>query len=245
MRAARRLASLAAGCLALSACNSTLRSDLSEFEANQLVVALDSAAIAAQKVPQSGAHDRYRVEVPSAASARALALIDAQHLPKRAAPGLDELYADSGMWTTPDQERARHAAAVAGELSRSIERLQGVIDARVHLALPGPPNALDALPPLPKAAVLIRRLRAAPPVDDAIVRALVAGAVDGLSAERVTVVQVEASAPAIAVPTFVHVGPFVVERNSAATFRALLAAVLGLDLALALTLIWIVQRKRA
>jgi type III secretion protein J len=242
MRARRRLLALAATCWAASACSTTVRSDLSELEANRLLVALDAAAISGTKVAQSGARGRYRVDVPSSASSRALAVIEAQRAPAPA-PGFEALYASSGLWTTPDQERARYAGAVAGELARSLERLEGVIDARVHLALPERPSALDERAAPVKASVLLRRARVAPPVDEALVRTLVSGAVDGLQPERVSVVQVAAAAANVAAPKFVQVGPFAIARDSAFAFKALLAAVLSVDIGLALALIWTVRRR--
>ena len=171
-------------------------------------------------------------------------MLEQLRLPEHAAPGFEQLYAEGGMWTTPDQERARYGAAVAGELSRSIERMPGVVDARVHLSLPGRPTALDAPSAQPRASVLVRHARAAPP-DERAIRALVAGAVEGLSQERVVVVAVAAPAPAIMRPTFVYLGPLAVERSSAGSLKTLLSAALGINLALALALIWVVRRKRA
>src|SRR4051794_3284567 len=90
-----------AACLAVCACNkTTLRSNLSELEANQIVVALDSAAISASKTAQTGSRDYYQVEVATSAAANALAVLETQRLPKRAAPGFDDLYEDNGLWAT-------------------------------------------------------------------------------------------------------------------------------------------------
>jgi type III secretion protein J len=235
---------LVATCLALSACQTTLRSDLSELEANHLLVALDAAAIAGSKVAQSGARDRYQIEVASSSATRALAVLEAQRV-QPAAPGFEQLYTGTGMWTTPDQERARYANAVAGELARSIERLEGVLDARVHLALPAHPQALDERAPEPKAAVLIRRAQRAAPIDEKLVRALVAGAVDGLAPEHVSIAQLPVAVPAITAASYVQVGPFAIERSSAGAFKALLAGSFAIDLGLALALIWAVRRARA
>src|SRR5262249_27458329 len=81
--------------LALGACKTAVRTGLSEREANQLIVALDAAAIGASKETDTGARDRYRVEVMNTDAARAIALLEAQHLPSRAEPGLDALYQDA------------------------------------------------------------------------------------------------------------------------------------------------------
>jgi type III secretion protein J len=102
---------------------------------------------------------------------------------------------------TAAEERASYERAVAGELARSIGTMDGVFSARVHLALPGrdPLAAPEAAPPRPRASVLIRAQGGGPGPCVADVRALVAGAVDGLSAGDVSVV-VTRQAP-IAAPT--------------------------------------------
>jgi type III secretion protein J len=236
---------IAAVCVALCACKTAVRGGLAEREANQLIAALDGAAISASKVAQNGARDRYQVEVPASDAARAIALLEAQRLPKPDEPGIDALYANSSWLATPQEERARWAAATAAELARSLERMQGVLDARVHITPADTERALDAPLPEPKAAVLLRHARSAQAIDESAVRALIAGAVDGLSAERVTVVQVSASAPERTAPALVHVGPIAVSRDSAATLRLLLAVALGLDLLMAIALVILVSRARA
>jgi type III secretion protein J len=233
-----------AASLVLVACRTAVLAGLDEREANQLVAALDAAAIGASKEPEGGARDRYTVEVTSSDAARAIALIEAQRLPHREASGVDALYRESALLATPQEERARWTAATAADLARTLERLPGVLDARVHLTLPEAAPALDAAPPELKAAVLLRSARGAARVDDSSVRALVASAVDGLRPERVTIVQVLADAKAAPAPLLVHVGPLAVSRGSAAALRALLAAALGLDLLMAIALVVLVHRAR-
>jgi type III secretory pathway lipoprotein EscJ len=74
--------------------------------------------------------------------------------------------------------------------------------------------------------VLIKfRHGAARPYDDASVRALVAGAVDGLDAAAVTVVGVPApAAPTSAQTALVRFGPIAVTRGSAWALKLLLGA---------------------
>lgn len=97
------------------------------------------------------------------------------------------------------EEHARWLHALAGELSRSLESIDGVVEARVHLGLP----ATNPLHPggrtAPRAAVLLKcrpsacaGLRALEPG----VRSLVAGAAEGLTADGVAVVIAEGAEPA-------------------------------------------------
>jgi type III secretion protein J len=227
-------------------CKGTLRSGLSEREANQITLALDAAQIAATKVAGQGSDTaRYAVQVPAAEMARALRVLEREKLPRFEAPGFEQLYDDGGLLATPSEERARWAAATAGELSRSLERIAGVADARVHLALDTSSRALDAPEPARKASVLIRRRRGASAVDDTAVRALVAGAVDGLGPDRVTVLQVPSDSDSTPRPAWVRIGPITVTRASTFALKALLGGALALDLLLAVTLVvvWRLHRR--
>ena len=93
--------------------------------------------------------------------------------------------------------------------------------------------------------MLLRREAGSSPVAEPQVRALVAGAVEGLAADQVAVIQSSAPAPRASNPKLVRLGPIEVTRRSATALRALLGAALALDLVLAVALIAVVYRRRA
>jgi type III secretion protein J len=238
---------VAAGLLLLAAgCDAVVRDKLSEAQANQIVVALDAASIAGRKVAGPNRDGSgYRVEVAASELNAALRVLQQQGLPAPDAPDLDRLLQPSGLVATPEEERVRLSAAHAGELARSLERIQGVVNARVHLVLPSALRPLDAAPAPAQAAVLLVRGAGAAAIDETSVRRLVAAAVSGLDPGAVTIVQTQAvQTPQTAVAT-VRVGPFSVRRESAPLLKGVLALALSLDLAMALALIWAVRRKRA
>ena len=228
--------------LTASACRGTLRGGLTEEQANQIAVVLDAAQIAAVKVagPGSGSARRFEVQVATADMSSALRVLERERLPRPEPPGFAELYDDSGLVATPNEERARWAAATAGELSRSLERIAGVLDARVHLTPAEPALALDAPARPVRASVLVRRRAGAPPIDEAAARALVAGAVDGLAAEHVVVIQTESEASARPASALVRIGPISVTRSSAPALKLALGGALVLDvlLAVAVVVLW-------
>lgn len=244
-RAAIALAVLLLGGLGGLACRAPVLSGLAEAEANDVVVTLGAAQIAAQKERDAtGGPHAFRVEVPAAEVARALQALQAAGLPRREPSGLDALERGAGLVATPEEERARLDAATAGELARSLMRLPGVRDARVHLTHPARPAALDQAVTAPKAAVLLLRSPDAPPVPEESVRALLAAAIADLAPEAVAVVQAEASRAPARASEVVAIGPISVPRGSAHTLRALLAAALVLHLLLAAALIAVVARGR-
>jgi type III secretion protein J len=226
------------------ACTGTLRGGLTEDQANQISVALDAAEIATSKVatPGSGSAPRFEVRVASADMPAALRVLEREQLPRPEQPGFADLYGASGLVTTPNEERARWAAATAGELARSLERIAGVVDARVHLTPAEARLALDAAAPPAKAAVLVRRKAGSRPIDERAVRALVAGAVDGLTVEQVVVVQTATEAMPARTPELVRIGPISVARGSALALKLVLGSALALNLLLAVAVVALYRR---
>jgi type III secretion protein J len=237
-------ASLALFTLGALGCDARLASDLSEHQANEVIVALHASGIAAQKEVVAGTRGeaRYAVEVPNGEVGRALALLGAADLPRHDEGGIDEAFAEGGLVPTATEERARLLSALGGELARTIERIDGVVDARVHVALPpARETLLDESPPAPRASVLVKhRLDHAAPDVEAI-RAIVAGAVHDLDATSVAVLVIAAEAPPVA-PALSHVGPITVARRSASLLKGVLVASLGLHVLLASLLVVLLRR---
>ncbi|MCB9596180.1 MAG: secretion protein [Sandaracinaceae bacterium] len=231
--------------LCLLGCQAELSADLDEAQADAIVVALDAADIGAERERQEPSREpaRYRVLVPRADMPAALAVMRDLDLPREREPGWASLFEGSSLVPSAAEERARQAAALGGELGRSLEAMDGVERARVHVALPDSrtrPLDADATPA--HASVLLT-VRAGATVDEGAVRALVAGAVDGLSAPDVTVVTSAARAPAQRASNLTWVGPIAVSRGSAVALKALLGGSLALNLLLAVALV--LSRRRA
>jgi type III secretion protein J len=106
------------------------------------------------------------------------------------------------MVPTPTEEHALYLHALGGELARSIEAIDGVVEARVHLGLQQPdPLRAPGLVAAPRGAVLVKCRPArcgAVRALDAGIRSIVAGAVDGLEVTAVSLVVADASESAVA-----------------------------------------------
>lgn len=232
---------LVATAVLAAACSTPLRSGLSEHEADRLLVLLSNASIAASK-ELDPATRRYRIEVSTLEVDSALRALEAGGALEPSEQSADELLGKASLVPTPAEERARHRLALEAELSATLERIDSVIDARVHLSLPRA-SALDEKPPPASAAVLLRRKHGSTALDEQAARALIAAAVTGLEPPRVSVVQVEAAAPATSAG-LARVGPFSVARASAPWLRAALFVALGLNAVLALLVIATLARAR-
>lgn len=204
---------------------------LDERQANEVLVALEEAGIEAGKVPEDGGEGRFAVTVPAAEAGRARRLLSERALPRDRAPGFAEVFSKGSMVPTPVEEHALLLHALGGELARSVEAVDGVVEARVHLGLPQPDPLRTGSRPPPRAAVLVRCRPSACPAVRALeegIRALVAGAADGLDPAAVAVVVSEAAgAPADGAPPPRRSSPILLGLAGIAAAGALTLAAIG------------------
>lgn len=185
--------------LALAGCASEpLLHGLDEPQANEVLVALDEGGVGAEKRREEGSDGGWLVVVRAEETAAARRILAARELPRPRPPGFGEVFAGGGMVPTPVEEHARYLHALSGELSRSLEALDGVVGARVHLGLPVDDPLRPGERRAPRAAVL---LRCRPEGCAALrgmqegIRSLVAGAADGLAPDSVSILLAEAAPP--------------------------------------------------
>jgi len=123
----------------LAACKEPLYSHLSEKEANDIVGALLAQDIAAEKTP--GEEKTWTVMIAHDDFARAVAVLKAADYPHEPASGLGDVFKKQGLVSSPVEERARLTYALSEEMAATLSRIDGVIVARVHVAL-APPDPL-------------------------------------------------------------------------------------------------------
>ena len=231
---------------AAGGCSAPIAADLAEREANEAVVALEASGVAATKEPDPAHEARWRVTVPRRDAAPAVVALQARGLPRPQAPGVLDALGAGSLVPSRSAEHARLVAGTSGELERSLLGLDGVLAARVHLAVPARDAlSLDPHPLEPSASVLLQHRGATPPVGVADVQRLVAGAVPGLGPERVSVVATPVPNAPGAATGFARLGPISVTPGSLAPLRwvgagALLAQLVILMGAVAL---WVKLRR--
>lgn len=222
--------------LGLTGCETRIQHGLPEHEANRILDVLGRSGVEATKVQEKGRSRKFAICVPRGQESRAIEVLQHHELPRRARPGFGEVFGKSSLVPTALEQQARYLHALSGELSRTLETADGVLEARVHLVLPRrDPLALgDRPPPKPRAAVLLRVQPKRKTLSRDEVRRLVAGSVDHLDPQQIAVVIRPAHKPALR-PTsagLAHVGPISV----AAASRPILKWLLGGGLALVLVL---------
>ncbi|MHA7838238.1 MAG: flagellar basal-body MS-ring/collar protein FliF [bacterium] len=127
--------------------------------------------------------------VPAAQVHEARMRIASRGLPSGGSPGF-ELFDRGSFGVTDFVQKVNYHRALQGELSRSIEQVEGVEKARVQLAIPERKTLLRKDERKPTASV-VTRLRSGWELDPTQVRGivhLVASSVEGLDVDRVTLV---------------------------------------------------------
>ena len=221
--------------LAGVACSTNILHGIDERAANDAARALERAGIGVEKVVEENGGGpataaRFTLRVARGDGARALDLLRALGLPRDRRHGFSETYAQPSLIPTPSEEHARYVDALAGEIERTLEEVDGVGSARVHLVLEeADPLPIDAKPrAAARAAVLLTARPGRPPIAREDVQRLVAGSVAGLDAAAVVVVFTSAPAPADDAPVMTAMGPLRVTPGSRAALIAALVAGLGL-----------------
>jgi type III secretion protein J len=230
------------GGLLLAGCSVPVASNLGEGEANRAVVALEQGGVYASKEPDPINEGRWLLSVARDDAAGAVAVLRQENLPGPETVGVLDALGKGNLVSSRTQEQAKLLVGTAGELEQSLRELDGVLSARVHLAVsPGSALDLEAERPKPTASVLLRHRGASPPISIAAVKELVAGAVPGLSEQAVKVVASSvprsAAAPERSLARF---GPITVTHASLMPMKLLVAAVVLLNLVLVglLALLW-------
>jgi type III secretion protein J len=217
---------------AVVGCNVPVAASLDEDDANRIVRALDRANIDSTKEVDPVSEGKVRVTVARDDVPRALSAMRDEELPRPRPPGVLDSMDKGALVPSQAAEHAQYVAGVAGDLERTLESVDGVLGARVHLNLPEESALREAPVPKATASVLVAHRGSTPPLTTDAVQRLVAGGVAGLAAADVSVVMVSRPAPAArGEAQLAHVGPIAVARSSA---RLLQLALAGLALLVAM-----------
>jgi type III secretion protein J len=170
----------------LAACSrAELYQNLQESTANELLSALLERGIAAEKVNRG--KSGFAVTADKEEQLRALLILRDLGLPKPTHDGLGVIFRKESMMSSPLEEKARFSHAISQELAASCSRLDGVVDARVHVVLREKDVLTGVVTPA-SAAVMLRHTPEAP-VDRYIsqIHSLVLQAVPDVEPDRISV----------------------------------------------------------
>jgi type III secretion protein J len=179
-----------------------LATGLTEAEAREIIVLLHDHGISAdlQEVAREREAPSYTVSVMGGGPAmvQAWRVMQENGLPRAKSNGLQDVYANPGLIPTAAQEKAKLLVGLSGEISRMLNSVVGVVDARVQVVIPDDNPLVDRSQwHPPSASVLFKYQGAKPPLTEAEIKSLVAKGVEGLAPENIAVVfnKVQPKAP--------------------------------------------------
>ncbi|WP_244158538.1 type III secretion system inner membrane ring lipoprotein SctJ [Caballeronia fortuita] len=171
--------------LLLAACKTSLFESIDEDQANRIVAVLSRHGIEGFK--DRNADKTWNVSVDESHAVAATELAGAYALPRGPHANLGELFSRQGLIASPEENHVRYVYGLTQEMAETLEKIDGVLDARVHIVDP-PHDPLMGPAPEPSASVMLRyRSDAGLEQMRSKIRSLVAGAVEGLTPDRVYV----------------------------------------------------------
>lgn len=240
---------------------------IDEREANEIVVFLASKGISAQKLeaPASGAAaagtptNLFNISVSQDQATQAMALLNRYGLPRRQGTNLLALFAGGGLVSSDREETIRYQAGLAEELSNTIRKMDGVLDADVQISFP--PAEATPVPgaPAPKitAAVYVKHQGIMDDPNSHMeikIKRLMAGSINGLAFEDVSVISDRARLADITLQpdgemigakmqqTYVKIWGVVLTKASLVRFRFIFFTLIFLLMALTAGIGWLIYK---
>lgn len=172
--------------LTLSACSEqALYSDLPERQVNEMVAVLQIAGLPAAK--KDLGKGLFSVTIQNRYFADAVEYLRANGYPREQFENLGSVFEKEGFVSSPLEENARLVFALSQEIANTISSIDGVVMARVHLAMPEQ-NPLDEAVKPASASVFIKHRREIDLTSYiSKIKSLVVNGVEGLPYDNVTV----------------------------------------------------------
>jgi type III secretion protein J len=171
--------------LFLTGCKVELYSQLSEKQANAMLSALIHGGVRTTKA--SMGKGLFQIRVEESDLARSITILDAKGLPGDEFATMGDLYKKEGLISSPMEERVRYMFALSQSIAETLTNIDGVLVARVHVALPESDKYSGDFRPT-SASVFIKHHhkysqdRAIPEI-----KRIVESSIEGLSYERIAV----------------------------------------------------------
>ena len=164
-------------------CRSSLFESLDESQANRIVAVLSQHGI--DGVKKRNADKTWSVAVAGRDLVSATEITRDYALPHGGHANLGELFSRQGLISNPGEDQVRYVYGLTQELSETLEKIDGVLVARVHVVQPERDPLMRQVT-APSASVMIR-YRSDYTLDTMRdkIRGLVAGSVEGLAPEHV------------------------------------------------------------
>jgi type III secretion protein J len=172
---------------------------IDEREANEIVVFLASKGIKAEKTASTsetagGTVIIWSIAVEPNETVQAMAYLNQYGLPRKQGTDLLTLFAKEGLMTSDKAEKIRYQAGIEEQLKNTIRKIDGIIDVDVQISFPTTETTAltaETAKPKLKAAVYIKHQGIFDDPNSHLeskIKRLVAGSIDGLDYDSVTVI---------------------------------------------------------
>ncbi|MFA5250584.1 MAG: type III secretion inner membrane ring lipoprotein SctJ [Parachlamydiales bacterium] len=241
--------------LFLTSCheNQSIVNNVDEREANEIIVFLATEGIEAQKlkgaVQETGGSSSsaiWSIQVAPEKSIDAMALLNQQGYPRKKTTTLLELFAKQGLMSTDKEETIRYQSGLEEELTGVIRKIEGVLDASVHISFPQTELIPGAAPAKIKAAVYVKHQGVFDDPNyhlDSKIKRLIASSVEGLCLEDVSIIadksqialaKIKPASDLIAAKArgkeYVSIWSVIMTKSSSARFRTIFFTLIALAL---------------
>ncbi|HBR46476.1 MAG TPA: flagellar M-ring protein FliF, partial [Afipia sp.] len=160
----------------------TLFTDLTYEDSSAIIKDLER-----QGIPYEMKNDGAVIQVPKDKITRLRMKLAEGGLPKGGGIGYEIFDKSDALGSTSFVQNINHLRALEGELARTIKAIDRIQAARVHLVLPERP-LFSRETPEPSASIVLRVRGALEPQQVRAIRHIVASAVNGMKAQRVSIV---------------------------------------------------------
>ena len=185
-------------CLILAGCGTTpVAQDLTQRQANEIVALLSSRGISAVAKRESGGRGLFSVQIPDDRYATAVSLLQEHGLPSEPRTSTRELLTPQGIIpSSREMESMRLDYALASEIEEMLQSHASVAQARCVVRINFVPEGQE-----PSASVVVEERRAAEPLDEAGIAAIVQRAIPGVKRENLSVAISRAADKATELPS--------------------------------------------
>lgn len=187
----------------LTACKEVeVVSQLSQYEANEILVLLHSNGIAAEITKATvQSVTSFGVTVSADDLDRSRSILSKEKMLRPKESGMKDIFAETGFIPTPQEQKAKVLVSLKGEIINAlVHKIPDVIDADVLLNIPAAEEfGSEAVPEPPSASVIVKvrpTEQAMATVTEAKLQRFVANAVERLDPRNVTVIITYTEAPA-------------------------------------------------
>lgn len=208
--------------LSLTGCKEDLYTQLTERQANEMLSVLIQSGITSKKV--SSGKGMFKLVVEETDLAASVSILDSSGLPGDSFSTMADLYKKEGLISSPMEERIRYMFALSQSIAETLTNIDGVLVARVHVALPESDKYSSNVRPT-SASVFIKHRddfmhdRAIPEI-----KRIVESSIEGLQYDRIAIfmsVAANNSPSNESTETLVEFGPLNISKDSIGAAKTL------------------------